>query len=90
VIKEVEERDVPLAGLAAYLDFYLDRARLAKDPSPLANFALTLAKCLTRYYDGGEKIDGGRPSYRYAMSVAHEALGKTMRLLSMYTLEKIG
>jgi arginyl-tRNA synthetase len=87
---EIEPQDVPIVGNAAYFDYYLDRARTQKDASPLAQYALRLAKCLTRNYDGDEQIVGGRPSFRYAMHLAQVILGEAMYFLSMYPMDRIG
>lgn len=80
--------DVTLLGYASYYDYYWKKAADNLDPSPLAVYALELAKVMNTAY-ATEKIVDGRLGFRYALYSALMALSETMRQLSMFRLNKI-
>ena len=84
----LEPIDLELLGHTAYFDYYWRRASLLLDPSPLAQYAYDLAKVMTTAY-GKERINGGRPSFRYAMERAGYALDETMKKLTMFQLTEV-
>jgi arginyl-tRNA synthetase len=80
--------DVKLLGLAAYAGYYLHQARQEKDPAPLANYLLTLAKGLANAY-GKQSIRGGPPGFQFAVARAFEALEKGMVTLGLFPLHEV-
>lgn len=85
---EITDADVRILGVSNYLDYYIGRAVELMDASPIANYALELAMELTAAYHA-EKIQGGRPEFRFAMNYAHGALGEAMHLLGMKLLKRV-
>lgn len=88
VLNELNEFDVELLGTTSYSSFYEQQCIENMDSSPLANFALTLAKKLNLAYQK-EKIQGGRPGFQYAVFTATKTLGRVLRLLGMFEIEKV-
>jgi arginyl-tRNA synthetase len=85
---QITEADLPLLGTCSYLNYYYERATELLDSSPLANYALDLAKAVTTAYHA-EKVQGGRSGCQFAMRHAHNTLGKTMSLLGMKPLKRV-
>ena len=86
--QNLTQKDADLLGFANYATHYTDVARQRIDPAPLANFALELAKRLTRAY-GEERIVGGRPAAVASMRYALDILIKIMDMLGMFVLEEV-
>jgi arginyl-tRNA synthetase len=82
------EGDVVLLGLAAYADYYLHQAREEKDPAPLANYLLTLAKGLAGVY-ARQSIKGGLPGFQFAVAGAFLTLEKGMVTLGLFPLDEV-
>lgn len=82
------EADIRLLGVASYKEYYLARAQELMDASPIANYALDLAKEMTQAYHH-EKIIGGRPGFQFAMRRAHGTLGLCMDYLGMKQLKEV-
>jgi arginyl-tRNA synthetase len=80
--------DVGLLGLAAYADYYEYQAAQAKDPAPLANYLLTLAKGLAKAY-GKQSIQGGSPGFQFAVAQAFRTLGGGMVALGLFPLQEV-
>jgi arginyl-tRNA synthetase len=80
--------DVALLGLAAYSDYYLYQAKEEKDPAPLANYLLTLAKGLANAY-GKQSIKGGPAGFQFAIATAFQALQKGMVMLGLFPLHEV-
>jgi arginyl-tRNA synthetase len=80
--------DVSLLGLAAYLDYYHHQAAAMKDPAPLANFLLTLAKGLAKVY-AKQSIKDGSAGFQFAVAHAFGALDKGMVTLGLFPLHAV-
>jgi arginyl-tRNA synthetase len=80
--------DVKLLGLAAYLDYYQYQAAATKDPAPLANFLLTLAKGLAKVY-AKQSIKDGPEGFQFAVAQAFQALEKGMVTLGLFPLHEV-
>jgi len=80
--------DVKLLGLAAYSGFYLHNAVEAKDPAPLANYLLTLAKGLAKVY-AQQSIKDGPTGFQFAVSQAFQTLEQGMVLLGLFPLHEV-
>ena len=80
--------DVRLLGLAAYSDYYQYQAAQAKDPAPLANYLLTLAKGLATVY-AKQSIKDGSAGYQFAVSQAFGALERGMVTLGLFPLHQV-
>ena len=80
--------DVRLAGYANYFDHFLGKARQEMQPSPLAHFAVALAKKLANAY-GKQKIAGGPKGFIHAVAHGAGTLKKCMEALSMYPLASV-
>lgn len=80
--------DVWLLGLAAYSDFYLRAAVEVKDPAPLANYLLTLAKGLAKVY-AQQSIQAGPAGFQFAVSQAYQTLEQGMVKLGLFPLHEV-
>jgi arginyl-tRNA synthetase len=80
--------DVKLLGLAAYADYYQYQAVAGKDPAPLANYLLTLAKGLAKVY-ANQSIKGGPPGFQFAVSQAFQKLEKGMVMIGLFPLYEV-
>jgi arginyl-tRNA synthetase len=80
--------DVKLLGLTAYGDYYLHKAVQAKDPAPLANYLLPLAKSLAKVY-AKQSIKGGSAGFQFAVSQAFMALERGMVTLGLFPLHEV-
>lgn len=80
--------DVHLLGLAAYSNFYLHNAVDAKDPAPLANYLLTLAKGLAKVY-ALQSIKDGSAGFQFAVSQAYQALEQGMVKIGLFPLHEV-
>jgi arginyl-tRNA synthetase len=80
--------DVKLLGLAAYFDFYLHSAVQAKDPAPLANYLLSLAKGLAKVY-AQQSIKNGPAGFQFAVTQAFQALEKGFVKLGLFPLPEV-
>jgi arginyl-tRNA synthetase len=80
--------DVGLLGLAAYADYYQYQAAQAKDPAPLANYLLTLAKGLAKVY-AQQSIKDGPPGFQFAVSQAFQTLERGMVTLGLFPLHEV-
>jgi arginyl-tRNA synthetase len=80
--------DVKLLGLAAYAGYYLHQAREGKDPAPLANYLLMLAKGLANVY-AKQSIKGGPAGFQYAVAQAFQALQLSMVTLGLFPLHEV-
>jgi arginyl-tRNA synthetase len=80
--------DVKLLGLAAYADFYLHSAAESKDPAPLANYLLTLAKGLAKVY-AKQSIKDGPAGFQFAVAQAFKTLEKGMTTLGLFPLHEV-
>jgi arginyl-tRNA synthetase len=80
--------DVKLLGLAAYANYYLHQAREAKDPAPLANYLLTLAKGLANVY-AKQSIKGGPAGFQFAVAKAFQALEQGLLTLGLFPLHEV-
>jgi arginyl-tRNA synthetase len=79
------DSDVWLLGLAAYADFHLHSAIEAKDPAPLANYLLMLAKGLAKVY-AKTSIKNGPAGFQFAVSQAYQTLEQGMAKLGLFPL----
>jgi arginyl-tRNA synthetase len=82
------DSDVALLGLAAYVNYYLHQSREEKDPAPLANYLLTLAKGLARVY-AQQSIMCGSAGFQFAVATAYQALQKGMVTLGLFPLHEV-
>jgi arginyl-tRNA synthetase len=80
--------DVALLGLAAYADYYLYQAMQTKDPAPLANYLLGLARGLAAVY-AKQSIKGGTAGFQFAVSRAFGALEQDMATLGLFPLDEV-
>jgi arginyl-tRNA synthetase len=80
--------DVKLLGLAAYADYYQHQAVEAKDPAPLANYLLKLAKGLAKAY-ATQSIKSGPPGFQFAVARAFRTLEKGMGTLGLFPLLEV-
>jgi len=80
--------DVRLLGLAAYSEFYLHSAVTAKDPAPLANYLLSLARGLAKVY-AQQSIKNGAAGFQFAVSRAYQTLEQGMVLLGLFPLQEV-
>jgi arginyl-tRNA synthetase len=85
---ELSGTDVSLLGLASCSEFYLNAAAQAKDPAPLANYLLTLAKGLAKVY-ARQSIKDGSPGLQFAVSQAFKTLQKGMVTLGLFPLHEV-
>jgi arginyl-tRNA synthetase len=85
---ELTDRDVTLLGVAAYAEFYLHMAVEAKDPAPLANYLLTLAKGLAKVY-AKQSIKDGAAGFQFAVTQAFQELEKGMMTLGLFPLHEV-
>lgn len=88
VCADLNEFDVSLLGFAAYCDYYERQCVDGMCVAQLANYAQALSQKLNLAYHK-EKIRGGRPGFRYAVSKATEVLGRVLDLLGMFRLVKV-
>jgi arginyl-tRNA synthetase len=84
----LEEDDVALLGLAVYSGFHQHTAVESKDPAPLANFLLTLAKGLANAYSK-KSIKEGKAGFQFAVSRAFQTLEKGMATLGLFPLHEV-
>jgi arginyl-tRNA synthetase len=84
----LSEEDLDLLGLAAYVEFYLHESAEAKDPAPLANYLLTLARGLAKVY-AKQSIKGGPAGFQFAVSRAYQTLEKGMTTLGLFPLLEV-
>jgi len=84
----LRDGDVRLLGLAAYSEFYLHNAVEAKDPAPLANYLLTLAKGLAKVY-ALQSIKDGPSGFQFAVSQAYQTLEQGMVKLGLLPLHGV-
>lgn len=82
---ELSLGDVELLGWAAYAGFYEQKAVQAKDPAPLANYLLTLAKQLSKLY-AKQSIKGGSAGFQFAVGQAFRTLKNGMEMLGLFPL----
>ncbi len=82
------ETDVGLQGLASYSEFYLYQAVETKDPAPLANYLLTLAKGLAKVY-AKHSIKAGTAGFQFAVSGAFQTLKQGMTMLGLFPLHEV-
>lgn len=80
--------DLLLVGHAEQYHFYCNEASRRFDPSPLANFALELARHISQAYEK-EPIKDGRPDFRRAFEHAVYRLDLTMANLGMFRLTNV-
>jgi arginyl-tRNA synthetase len=80
--------DVKLLGWASYADFYLHKAAEGKDPAPVANYLLALAKELGAAY-AKQSIKGGPAGFQFAVARAYQALENGMALLGLFPLREV-
>jgi arginyl-tRNA synthetase len=80
--------DLKLLGLAAYADYYEYQAAQGKDPAPLANYVLVLAKGLAKAY-AKQSIKGGPPGFQFAVAKAFRTLEKGMVTLGLFPLHEV-
>jgi len=59
-----------------------------KDPAPLANYLLTLAKGLAKVY-AKQSIKGGPPGFQYAVARAFRTLERGMVTLGLFPLHEV-
>jgi arginyl-tRNA synthetase len=85
---ELSDKDAELAGFAEYFNHYLDIARNTMDPAPVANYALELAKKISKVYKE-EKFIGGRDGLIAAVQHANNALKKAMQVIGMFILDEV-
>lgn len=85
---DFKDQDVALLGYASYFEYWKNRAVELLDPVAIANYAHELARQLGGAYHD-EKIADGRPSFRYAVLKAVEALESCMKLLGMFVLKEV-
>jgi arginyl-tRNA synthetase len=84
----LSEGDVALLGLAGYANYYQYQAIAGKDPAPLANYLLTLAKGLARVY-ATQSIKNGSPGFQFAVAQAFQTLEKGMVTLGLFPLFEV-
>jgi arginyl-tRNA synthetase len=87
-LAHLADGDVALLGLAAYAGYYRHEAAGEKDPAPLANYLLTLAKGLANAY-GKQSIKGGPPGFQFAVARAFKALQEGMVTLGLFPLHQV-
>jgi arginyl-tRNA synthetase len=80
--------DVSLLGLVAYADYYLYQAAKGKDPAPLANYLLALARGLANAY-ARQSIKNGSAGFQFAVSRAFQALEQGMVTLGLFPLHEV-
>lgn len=80
--------DVKLAGLAEQYPYYLNKSINDIDPSPLAQFAHTLALSLGKAYHK-EKIKDGRDTFKKSVMWAAYRLRCCMDDLGMFIIEEV-
>ena len=80
--------DVQLLGLAAYSAFFLRKAAAAKDPAPLANYLLSLAKGLAKVY-AQQSIKNGAAGLQFAVGQAFQTLERGMIALGLFPLLEV-
>jgi arginyl-tRNA synthetase len=85
---KITDEDASLMGVAEQYRYYHHKAVTAMDPSPIANFAHDLAKCLTITYEK-ERIRGGREGFYHAVSHALWRLDNCMEDLGMFRLTEV-
>ena len=86
--QELSELDLRLLGLSEQYNYYRQLTVDKFDPSPIANFAHTLARELSSAYEK-EQIRKGRPSFVAAISHALWRLDCCMSDLGMFRLSKV-
>jgi hypothetical protein len=64
------------------------QAAQAKDPAPLANYLLTLAKGLAKAY-GKQSIRDGSPGFQFAVARAFRTLEEGMVALGLFPLHEV-
>lgn len=82
------EEDAKLLGLSAQHDYYWNKAITLMDPSPIANFALELAKALAVAYEK-EQIRGGREAFTRTISHCTRVLQDCMSDLGMFRVGEV-
>jgi arginyl-tRNA synthetase len=80
--------DVELLGLAAYAGFHLHNAVELKDPAPVANYLVVLAKGLAKAY-ARQSIKDGPAGFQFAVGRAFAALERGMTLLGLFPLHEV-
>lgn len=85
---QLDESDVRLLGLAAYADYHHFQSAQAKDPAPLADYLLTLAKGLAAVY-AKQSIKNGLPGFQYAVARAFKTLEEGMVTLGLFPLHDV-
>jgi arginyl-tRNA synthetase len=86
--KAMSQEDAELCGYASYMHYYWQKAIDYKEPSHIAQFALTLAKKLSEVY-GKKSIKNGDEGFVFALSYAVGVLQQCMKLLGMHVLEEV-
>jgi arginyl-tRNA synthetase len=84
----LSDGDVALLGLAAYSTYYLYSARETKDPAPLANYILTLAKGLAKVY-AKQSIKNGPAGFQFAVLTAFKVLKEGFVKLGLFPLLEV-
>lgn len=85
---EYSSDDVMLLGECQYLNYYLQKAINTLDPSPIANYAHTLAKKLNLAYHR-ERINGGRVAFQNVIAFSVATLTRCIKLLGMFPLTRV-
>lgn len=80
--------DAQLCGFASYLQYYWQKAIDQKEPTYIAQFALSLAKKLSEVY-GKKSIQHGDAGFVYALHYAVGVLQQCMVLLGMKVLKEV-
>ena len=83
-----EQIDLQLLGTAGQSVYYYHQAKLNFDPVRIAHYAHQLAMLIANAYHQ-ERINGGRPAFRYAISEAVRTLGQCMSSLTMFALATV-
>jgi hypothetical protein len=72
----------------SYSGYHLHKAVEAKDPAPLANFLLTLAKGLANVYSK-KSIKDGSAGFQFAVSRAFQTLEEGMAKIGLFPLHEV-
>lgn len=85
---KMSQEDAQLCGYASYLQYYWQKANDHKEPTHIAQFALSLAKKLSEVY-GKKSIQHGDAGFVYSLHYATGVLQQCMKLLGMKVLKEV-
>ena len=83
--KRMTQADADIAGFAQYHLFHIGKANASMDPAGLANYLYDLCRRTTKAYHS-ERIRGGRPGFRFAISQCKLAIEECMNMLGMFPI----